>query len=142
MTAIVTTTTTPTAMDRLSAQVLSHPLRQKTGGILPFKKYAAGLGVDLTNKAERKELMSIYNDMKVEFYRLNRKALGLAAADPTHNITKFRLHDHGGWDASGRMPTAASQKASKAKEIADRDAIIAKMQAELDALRKLVTPAA
>ena len=127
--------------EALTTAILRHPLRQRTGGILPFKKYAVAKGIDASDKDQRKALMAEYNGLKVEFYRINRKALGLAASDPTHNITKFRILDNGGWDASGRMPTAASQKATKSAELAQKDAVIAEMQRELEALRALVKPA-
>jgi hypothetical protein len=131
----------PSNIDQLTLRLIEHPLRQRSGGILNFKKFAEANGVDVKDKTARKEAMAIYNNAKIEFYSINRKALAIASSNPQFNITKFRINDKGGWDASGRLPSAAFVKAEKDQEIAARDAEISALQRELNELRKLVVPA-
>jgi hypothetical protein len=129
------------SVDKITHAIVSHPLRQASGGALPFKKWAELNGINVVDKDTRKAQLKIYNDAKIEFYQLNRKVLSMAASDPCFNITKFRITDNDGFDASGRIPTKAQAKASKSSELARVMDENARLQRELDDLRKLVVPA-
>ena len=140
MSALITQSNQST-LDTLTQRLIEHPLRQKSGGILNFKKFSEANGFDLKDKGQRKQARELYNPAKIEFYSINRKALAIASSNPNFNITKFKITNQGGWDASGRMPSASFVKAEKDAELSKRDAEIALLKKELEEYRKLVVPA-
>lgn len=64
---------------------IDHTLRAKSGGIVKISEYAAMKGL-VVNKETRKQ----FDLAKREFYKGNRKALALAAADHTLDVTKVK----------------------------------------------------
>ena len=64
---------------------IDETLRAKSGGIVKISDYAAMKGL-VVNKETRKQ----FDIAKREFYQNNRKALALAAADHTLDVTKVK----------------------------------------------------
>lgn len=137
----MTTAITIQPVDRISNAIVAHPLRQSSGGVVPFTKWADSNSVNLDDKDAKKLARQVYNDAKIEFFSLNRKVLSMAASDPGFNITKFHLNDAGGFDASGRVPTKAQAKVSKSAEMSRLMDENARLQRELDRYHSLVKAA-
>jgi len=64
---------------------IDDSLRAKSGGIIKISEFAAMKGL-VVNKETRR----LFDQTKKEFYRSNRKALALAAADSTFDVTKIK----------------------------------------------------
>ena len=87
---------------------IDETLRAKSGGIVKISEYAAMKGL-VVNKETRKQ----FDLAKREFYQNNRKALALAAADHTLDVTKVKYvfsaksGDFTGLDMSCRFTATA-----------------------------------
>jgi hypothetical protein len=64
---------------------IDDSLRAKSGGIIKISEFATMKGL-VVNKETRR----LFDQTKKEFYRSNRKALALAAADSTFDVTKIK----------------------------------------------------
>jgi hypothetical protein len=64
---------------------IDDSLRAQSGGIIKISEFAAKKGL-VVNKETRR----LFDQTKKEFYRSNRKALALAAADSTFDVTKIK----------------------------------------------------
>lgn len=93
---------------------IDHTLRAKSGGIVKISEYAAMKGL-VVNKETRKQ----FDLAKREFYTNNRKALALAAADHTLDVTKVKYvfsaktDEFTGLDMSCRFTAAAAPAADE-----------------------------
>jgi hypothetical protein len=108
---------------------IDHSLRAKSGGMIKISDYAAKKGL-VINKETRKQ----FDLAKREFYTNNRKALALAAADHTLDVTKVKYvfsaktNEFTGLDMSCRF---APDSAPAADESAIINAAAAKLAAKL-----------
>jgi hypothetical protein len=104
---------------------IDQSLRAKSGGIIKISEFAAMKGLAI-NKETRKQ----FDLAKREFYTNNRKALALAAADHTLDVTKVkfvhsaRTGEFTGLDMSCRF-------APEAAPAADENAILKTAAAKL-----------
>jgi hypothetical protein len=64
---------------------IDDSLRAKSGGIIKISEFASMKGL-VVNKETRR----LFDQTKKEFYRSNRKALALAAADNSFDVTKIK----------------------------------------------------